>query len=185
MMKTVLQDSNKNIDDGYSKNVISAENAHVCGVVYEIETIPSENSNSSPENSKHFGETEMVQQSLPNALDLTHENKSLSVINEISKDIEKQNLCNNVSRYKDKHIVDDVNSSEKQLNNNKIGRQKLKHTVSYNENINADNRSMDNSLNAGSKSYYSCSSSTMSSLTESSTSEKYIDSVSPEAHLSN
>ncbi|KAK4476212.1 hypothetical protein MN116_001423 [Schistosoma mekongi] len=184
MMKTVLQVPNKNIDNSSLKNIISAENAHACEVIYEIETIPNENSNGSQENSKHFRETEMVQPSVPNVLNLKHENKNPLVNNGINKNIMKQDLCNNVSRYKGKHIVD-VNSSEKQLDNNKIGRQTLISTVSYNENINADNRSMDNTLNVGSKNYYSSSSSTISSLSESSTSEKYkIDSVSPEAHLS-
>ncbi|CAH8576865.1 unnamed protein product [Schistosoma turkestanicum] len=184
-MKADFRLTETNTDITQPENKVSSVNLHTCGVIYETE-IPTETITSSLKNSVNNFQTitDKHQQTMPKLLDVTPESKNNMMTKITDGEIMKHCSLTNVRQQKVPDSEKDVDSCQNQLDNKRVARQKLKRNVSYHENVLNVDRSMNNSPNASGKNYCSSSSSTMSSVTESSTPQKYSDCVSPEAHLS-
>ncbi|CAH8620150.1 unnamed protein product [Heterobilharzia americana] len=175
-MKTISSATGKSQDNAHSKCIASTGNIHPCEVIYETETMTSDKGNDSPVNSvnisqniseRRIGETE--QQSQHQLSNFTLGNKHLALNKVNIKDKRNSNILKD---GKNENEEKNVGYHDDQADIAKNSRKKWKYSVTYNDNTReVINKTVDNSLNGNN---YSGSSSTLSSITESSATLKFI-----------
>nr|CAH8871328.1 unnamed protein product [Trichobilharzia regenti] len=169
-IQDVPSEARKIIDRNNSKFLLSTENTYSCGVIRETEIMTSDNKKQVENKQKQNRHTPNFKQGNrhPVFKSSTQHDKSNSETDRTNEDVEKG----------------DGDHDDKQ-NSAKTVKKKWKHSVTYSDNVaEAVNEPVDNLLNTYSVNNYSGSSSSFSSLTESCTSQKDANSISPEAHLS-